>query len=252
MYSCNGVAGVWRVPVGVVCSALVMLMSAPALAAGIGVGAVRVIYEAKDGQALVPVTNSAADPYLVQSRISLTRDGRETTPFFVSPPLLRMEGNSRSVLRITGNTQSLPQDRESLFYLTVTGIPSSSPLSRQSKSGFMSGGMSFALATSLKLFYRPDNIKVSEEQAVKGLKVTRAGSDVSIQNASPYFITFNGLRINGQPVKFGKGGKPDMIAPFSSQTYPAGRAYPLNQAGKVTWQVITGVGFPVSSGTTLQ
>jgi len=252
MYSCNGVAGAWRVSAGVVCGAFVMLMTAPASAEGIGVGAVRVIYEGRAGQALVPVTNSAADPYLVQSRISLTRSGHEATPFFISPPLLRLEGNSKSVLRITGNTQSLPQDRESVFYLTVTGIPSSSPLSRQSKSGFMSGSLNFALATSLKMFYRPDNLPVTEEQAVKGLKVTRTGSDVTVQNVSPYFITFNDLKINGQSVKFDKGSRPDMISPFSSVTYPAGRAYPVSQAGKVTWQAITGVGFPVSSGTTLQ
>ncbi|HEJ7994301.1 TPA: molecular chaperone [Serratia liquefaciens] len=252
MYSCNGVTGGGRLSFGVVCGALALLMAAPVFAAGVGVGAVRVIYEAKSGRVLVPVTNSAADPYLVQSRVSLTRSGHEATPFFVSPPLLRLEGNSKAVLRITGNTQFLPQDRESLFYLTVTGIPSSNPLSRQNKSGFMSGGLSFALATSLKLFYRPANLPVTEEQAVKGLNVTRNGSGVRIENTSPYFITFNGLRINGRPVKFGKGGQPDMISPFSSVTYPAERAYPLNQAGKVTWQVITGVGFPVSSGTTLQ
>ncbi|MEH4990228.1 molecular chaperone [Enterobacter asburiae] len=252
MYSGNDVAGIWRKSFGVMCGVLALLLAAPAFSAGIGVGAVRVIYEAKNGQALVPVTNSAADPYLVQSRVSQTREGHEATPFFISPPLLRIEGNSKSVLRITGNTQTLPQDRESLFYLTVTGIPSSSPLSRQNRSGFMSGGIAFAFATSLKLFYRPDNLPVTEEQAVKGLKVTRAGSNVRIENASPYYITFNGLTINGQPVKFGKGGQPDMISPFSSVAYPAGRAYPVSEAGKVTWQAITGVGFPVSSGTTLQ
>jgi fimbrial chaperone protein len=228
-----------------------MLAATPVFAAGIGVGAVRVIYEAKTGQNIIPVNNSAAEPYLVMSRISRTREGREATPFMVSPPLFRLEGNAKARIRITGNTQSLPQDRESLFYLTVTGIPSANPLSRNSQSGYMSGSVSYAFATSLKLFYRPADLPMTEEQAVKGLKVSRSGNGVSIQNASPYFITFNGLKINGQPVKFSKT-LPDMIAPFGSATYPAGRAYPLSQAGKVSWQVLTGPGFPVSSGTTLQ
>ncbi|WP_193163829.1 fimbrial biogenesis chaperone [Enterobacter ludwigii] len=252
MNSGDGVADVRRISFGFLCSAVASFMVTPAFATGIGVGAVRIIYEAGHGQSLVPVTNTAAGPYLVQSRVSQTRGGHEATPFFVSPPLMRIEGGAKSVLRITGNTQSLPHDRESLFYLTVTGIPSSNPLARQSKSGFMSGSLNFAFATSLKVFYRPDNLLTTEEQAVTSLKAVRVGDGVSIENASPYYITFNDLKINGQSVKFGKGGPPDMISPFSSQTYPAGRAYPLNQTGKVTWQAITGPGFPVSSGTILQ
>jgi P pilus assembly chaperone PapD len=233
------------------CAGLVSLVSLPAFSEGIALGAVRLIYSSDQKGINLSVINGASNPYLVMSRLSLTRKGKETVPFLLTPPLFRLEGKSKGLLHITANTQSLPLDRESLFYLTVVGIPPSNPLGKGSTDGYLGGGISVGYGNSIKMFYRPVGLAGTEETAVKGLVVTKVGPGVSIKNPSPYYISFLSLRINGHNVTF-DADKPGMLAPFGEATYPLQRAYPLNQAGKVSWKVVTGLGATsVTGGATL-
>lgn len=231
--------------------AATLLVSLSAQAAGIGLGVVRLVYNQKAGQVTVPVRNTSSSPYVVSTRVTLTPDAHEQTPFIVTPPLFRLEGGAQGSVRILGNPQSLPTDRESVFYVTVAGIPSGNPLSRDGSEGFVAGGVKFAYGSTIKLFYRPTGLPSSSSDAVKGVRFTRTAGGVKVENPSPYYVTFRDIRLNGQAVKFGKN-QPDMLAPLGSMTVPAGRAYPISQAGKVTWSAIVDMGIVVSSSGTLQ
>ncbi|ULH10503.1 molecular chaperone [Serratia marcescens] len=229
-----------------------MLMSMSVQAAGIGLGAVRLIYDQKAGQVTLPVRNTSSTPYLVSSRVALTPDSHESTPFIVSPPLFRLEGNGQGMLRIIGNPQSLPPDRESVFYVTVAGIPSSNPLSRDDKQGFdVAGGLKFAFGNTIKLFYRPTGLPSSATEAAKGVRFTHVGNSVKVENPSAYYVTFQTLTLNGHTVKFSKT-QPDMLTPFGSMTLPAGRAFPISQAGKVSWAAVVDMGNLVSANGVIQ
>ncbi|HGM5324795.1 TPA: molecular chaperone [Serratia marcescens] len=227
-----------------------LLCSTSVSAGGIGLGATRLVYSQQAGQTAVTVRNTNTKPYLVNARISRTLTGRETTPFFVSPPLFRLEAGSNALLRITGNAQSLPQDRESVFFLTVAGIPSSNPLARDNRDGFSDGGLVYAVGNTIKLFYRPSGLPSSAADAAKGLRFTQSGGRIQADNPTPYYVSLMTLRLNGRLVDL-EAGKTDMIAPFSSANWPAGMPYPLSQAGKVSWSAVVNLGEVVDGTATL-
>lgn len=228
-----------------------LFLSLPSHASGIGLGLVRLIYSQQDGQATVPVRNTSSSAYLISSRVSLTPDGNEKTPFVVSPPLFRLEGNSQGVIRVVNSLSNLPSDRETVFYLTVAGIPASTPLSRTDSSGFVEGGIKFAYGNTIKLFYRPENLNSTAIAAAKSVRFWRDGNNVKVENPSPYYVTFRDLHINGQSVKFGKK-QSDMIPPFSSINIPATRTFPIDQAGKVRWSAVVDMGAVVTASGIIQ
>lgn len=228
-----------------------MFSSAPTHATGIGLGATRLVFNAQAGQTTVSVRNTAAVPYLVTSRLSRTLTGKENTPFFVSPPLLRLEGGSSTLLRITGNTSALPQDRESVFFLTVTGVAPSNPLSRESRDGFSAGGVVYAVGNTIKLFYRPNGLPSSAAEAAKALRFTRAGGQVRAENHTPYYVSLMTLNINGRAIRT-EAGKSDMIAPFGTASWAVGAPYPMSQADKVSWAAMVNLGEVVNGSATLQ
>lgn len=230
---------------------IVLMMSLSVQASGIGLGLVRLIYNQQDEQATVPVRNTSSLAYLISSRISQSPDGHEQTPFIISPPLFRLEGNSHGMVRVVKSTSSLPTDRESVFYMTVAGIPASTPLSRTDSSGFVGGGIKFAYGSTIKLFYRPAGLSSTAPSAAKSVQFTREGANVRVENPSPYYVTFRDMNLNGQSVKFGKK-QPDMLAPFSSMIIPAGRVFPISQAGRVSWSAVVDMGAVVTASGILQ
>ncbi|WII85137.1 molecular chaperone (plasmid) [Klebsiella pasteurii] len=236
---------------GLIAGLMTLIISLPLQASGIGLGLVRLVYNQQDGQATVPVRNTSSSAYLISSRVSLSPDGYEPTPFIVSPPLFRLEANSQGMVRVVNNASSLPTDRESVFYMTVAGIPASTPLSRTDSTGFVEGGIKFAYGNTIKLFYRPGNLSSTATEAAKSIHFIRDGNNIKIENPSPYYVTFRDMHINGQSVKFGKK-QPDMIPPFSSMKVPATRTFPISQAGKVRWSAVVDMGAVVTSSGILQ
>ncbi|WP_256125081.1 fimbria/pilus periplasmic chaperone [Photorhabdus luminescens] len=86
---------------------------------GFGIDVTRIIFLQDKAEATtVSVRNTTTNiPYLVTTKITRTVDGKGKAPFYVSPPLFRLEPKGTNVLRILGDTSKLPTDRESVFYL---------------------------------------------------------------------------------------------------------------------------------------
>ncbi len=115
-------------------------------AGGIVVGGTRIIYEGNKKEAALGVKNNSTEsPFLLQSWVD-NGDGKTRGPFMVTPPLFRIEPLEDHELRIA-KTGSLPEDRESLFYLNIRAIPPSSPDAVNT--------LKLVVKTRLKLFYRP-------------------------------------------------------------------------------------------------
>lgn len=218
-------------------------LSAQAASGGINLNKTRLIFMAGSGQATVTVNNTSDAPWLITSRMSRVVDGNKQgkTPFFMSPPVFRLDGHSSSILRVVGDTSQLPKDRESVFYLNVSGIPKSNPLSRDNDSGFVSGGVVYSVGNTIKMFYRPEGLAGSAEDAAKHLSFSRTSVGVVANNASPYYVSMLSLKLNGRDVKFNEH-QPDMLPPFSQATYITQSTYPLSQSGRVTWTAANDLG----------
>lgn len=185
----------------------VLCLSSVAAHAGVNVGATRVIYQGKDKEANLSVTNTADDqiPYLIQSWVSEYGGGDDTSEkFIITPPLFRLDPGSQNMLRILAvQADQLPTDKESLFSVNVKAIPA------KSKDPAKQNVLQIAIKTSIKLFYRPEGLPGSLIDAAKGMVWSSDKGTLTFDNPSHYHIVVSKLVINGVEQK----GFPDVIAP---------------------------------------
>ena len=162
--------------------------------AGIAVTNTRIIYPANAKSVNVQLNNLLDKPALAQvwidsgnpSEVPAAKDN----PFLVSPPVSRLNAQANQIVRIMFKpNMQMAQDRESLYWFNLLDVP---PLSKSEESKNV---LQFSIRSRLKLFYRPENLSMSQAQAFKSLtfKQNTAKKSIEIENPSPYYITFNRL-----------------------------------------------------------
>ncbi|MFI8415332.1 molecular chaperone [Serratia sp. NPDC078593] len=213
------------------------VMTLPAQAEGFGINATRLIYPQGAKSITATVRNTLPNlPYLVQANISKTIDGSENTPFWLTPPIFRLEPQSTNQLRIALKGESLPDDRESVFYLNTRAIPASQATGSDDLTQKVSGAVQLGVGTIIKLFYRPAGLSGSSVQAQKGLKFAVSATGLTVTNPSPYFVSLAGLNFAGKTLPL---ISPDalMLKPFGSHTYPT-----TLSRGHISWKTINDQG----------
>lgn len=202
-------------------------------------GGMRVIVNQDEKNASIAVVSGESDPLLlVRARVTRTlKDEKSDPAFLVSPPLFRLEPQSRNTLRISVlNPGAMPADRESLAYLKVEGIPTSNPLERTNSKGFqapLGAGMVVGTGNYIKLFYRPSGIGPVTSAIYRQLTFSRVPGGVNVSNPTPYHITFATLSVEGKPVAF-SDQQPQMLSPLSHQEY----VVPGSLKNKVEWSIV--------------
>lgn len=184
----------------------------PQIQAGVDVGSTRVVYQGKEKEANLSVSNSGDDgiPYLIQSWVS-TFDNRDESAdeFIITPPLFRLDAKGKNILRIIATkTQKLPTDKESLFLLNVKAIPAMSAEQRNQNV------LQIALKTTIKLFYRPAGLKGSLPETVENLQWHVQDGKLSVHNPSGFNVVVSELLINNTASK----GIPEVIKPGATVT----------------------------------
>ncbi|CAB5510908.1 molecular chaperone [Achromobacter anxifer] len=178
--------------------------------AGVLVGGTRVIFNEKERESSIPVKNTGAAPYVVQAWID-AGEGNTKTPFVASPPLSRLDPGQENVLRILRLSGSLPQDRESVFWLNVKEIPEKSQDENV---------LQIAVRTRIKLFYRPSGLAGKPGEQRQQLQWAVAAGDkgavLKIANPSAYHVTFATLNINQGQQQINGG----MVPPGGALEYP--------------------------------
>ncbi len=192
--------------------------------AGIVMGGTRVIYQEGKREAAITVTNmDTRVPYLVQSWVeNLAAEDKRPVPFVVTPPLFRLDPEQENVLRISFTGETLPADRESVFWLCVKNI---SPTQKGE-----SNKLQINVKSKFKLFWRPKGLGDAKE-AWQKLTFTRSGNRLVAHNPTPFYVSFYSLAVGGKEIV-----EPGMIAPMSSQTWT------VSGTGQVTWRAINDSG----------
>lgn len=166
------------------------------------------------------ISGNNEDVLLIRSRVTASLASEVPLKnVMISPPLFRLDKGGRGTVRL----QSLPapgiaQDRESVFYLSVAGIPSSTPLS--AGAGKVSAGMVIGTGLQVKVFYRPHSLDTVVAEPWKALTVSRVPGGIKVSNPTPFHLTFSRLDVDGKPVSF-DAQHPTMVPPFGSQVYGA-------------------------------
>ncbi|EKS55816.1 MULTISPECIES: fimbria/pilus periplasmic chaperone [Citrobacter] len=178
--------------------------------AGIVIYGTRIIYPAEKNEVLVQLMNQGGRSSLVQSWID---DGDTSlppekikVPFLLTPPVVKVAGDSGQQIKIKKMPNMLPDNKESLFFLNVLDIPPNN-IDNAGKNV-----LKFAMQNRIKLFYRPKGISSVNKGTFQKLSMKRSGSIYSIKNDAANWITVtevkaNNVKINNETI---------MLAPLSS------------------------------------
>ncbi|EEZ5226318.1 fimbria/pilus periplasmic chaperone [Escherichia coli] len=201
-------------------------------------GATRVIYNPSGGDPTLSVRNDQDYPMLVQSEV-LTEDRKGKGFFVVSPPLFRLDGLQSTRLRIIRTGGDFPEDRESLQWLCIKGIPPkegdkwAENKEWNKGDGRVSLRMNFSINSCIKLIIRPEKVNGHPEDVAKNVIWKKIGNKLKGINPTPFYINLSELSIGGKKVE-----SRHYISPFSSYEYD----FPTGASGKVFWKVITDYG----------
>lgn len=193
--------------------------------AGVVIGGTRLVYDGAKKEAALNVGNPDTTAYLIQSWVDTQDGGEAKAPFIITPPLFRLDGKQNNVLRIVRAGGSLPEDKESLFWLNIKSIPSSEKRDNT---------LQIAVKTRIKLVYRPEGVKGTLDQSASQIKWLRSGNTLQATNNSGHYLTFFAVKVGGKAI-------PDfpMLAPGATQsvTLPA-----VSTGSQVSWEIINDYG----------
>lgn len=229
--------------------AAVMLLATSTASAGVVLSGTRVIFPAEKREVTVRAANQGDTPSLVQAWID-TGQGKPAdaaamaVPFAIRPPIFRIDGGRSQVLRIVHTGESMPQDRESLYYFSILDVPAS-----QAASDIASPELRLIVRTQLKLFYRPKGLSAhAASHAPKQLQwnLVRDGGGWALQanNPTPYHVAI-------ATIDAGTKVKADVAPPFAATTYRLTQAQYNALGAKVTFDYINDHGAQHSISATL-
>lgn len=179
--------------------------------AGIVIYGTRVIYPAEKSEITLQLMNQEQNASLVQAWID---DGNTSlppekiqVPFLLTPPVVRVPGNSGQQLKIKKMPNTLPKNKESLFYLNVLDIPPNNPANAGKNV------IKFAMQNRIKLFYRPSGIALVNSATFKKIVLVRNGKTFVIKNDNANWVTVAEIKVGSVKIN----DKSVMVAPFSSE-----------------------------------
>jgi fimbrial chaperone protein len=207
---------------------------APPAHAGIVVGATRVVYDESAREASVSIKDADTAPFVVQAWID-TGAAHGKAPFFITPPLSRLDPGKQNVLRVMRTNDELPADRESMYGLNVKEIPET-PAGKNV--------LQIAVRTRIKLFYRPAGLPGRPSEAPRRLEwhvdagPNGKGGTLTVHNPTPYYVTFATVHAGSAPAE---DVDIEYAAPFGEARHPL--VQPVGRAPlKITFSTINDFG----------
>ncbi|SQI44038.1 Chaperone protein focC precursor [Leminorella richardii] len=196
----------------------------------------RIVAYAEDKETPIEVVNESQETYLIQSWLEDLKGNENGLPLVLTPPVMKIGGKQEGKLRLVVLPGEIPQDRESVYWLSIQEIPPKAKDGGDNK-------LVLAIRSRLKVFVRPkglDGTKASD--AVKSLSwsVEREGGDVWLKatNPTPYHVSFGKLELKAGGAKgITLEDKIQMPPPMGSQRY----AVPKSLKGKSVTITYSGV-----------
>jgi fimbrial chaperone protein len=193
----------------------------------------RVIFHAENKDKTLQFNNKGSTAYLVQVWVDQGNDKSTPdiadAPFIVTPQIFRINPNVGQTARLlyTGDNQQ-PRDRESIFYLNFHQIPALNQSTADQNKLVMT------LHSRLKVFYRPKTILGNVEEMPKKwtfvLQNNAKDSTITVNNPTGYYanLTTATLRTKQKSYHIAPNSV-DMIAPYSSASWPIAEKVKLDQ-----------------------
>ncbi|WP_183081276.1 molecular chaperone [Paraburkholderia fungorum] len=186
--------------------------------AGLTISATRLIFPSASREASLQVYNENTYPVMVQAWVDAGDIAADPAtidaPFVILPPLIRLQPNEARALRVVYSQQSLPLDRESIFWFNAQMIPPQ--VDHRS-----SNVLDVSVRIRQKIFFRPQQLVRGSAEWIENLDCRPSRqSDVVIvrcRNPTPYFATVDRLGVVQEDGLFSAPG--DMLAPFGDMEF---------------------------------
>lgn len=207
-----------------------LVLLAGSASASVIINKTRLVYPSDTSSIAVQLLNKSHTEHLVQSWIDNgnpeSRPEDIQVPFLISPPVIKINANGGQTLKIsaTNRYNNLAKDRESIFWLNILDVP---PMPDNKKSNYMQ----VALHSRVKLFWRPGNLAMAQDDIPEHISFSPGASGNScINNATPYYLTIiQIMRWDSVSTHPQTGSHADnllkkaaFIAPFTCQTPEGG------------------------------
>lgn len=198
---------------------LLSLLLAQQAVAGVVITGTRQIYLSNKKELTVKLDNNGLKPALVQTWIDdgdvKTTPMDSKSPFIITPPIFRLDPSKGQMLRVvyTGG-DSLPKDRESVFWLNVLEIP---PEPTPEEAAEKANMLQMAFRSRIKLFYRPATLKGAQEKAIDEITVSKADGKLKISNNSPYYVSLSNIEVINEKSERVNLKEALMVAPKSDE-----------------------------------
>lgn len=205
----------------VVSGALALLVACSSAMASVVVTGTRIVYPSGSRDVSIRLTNNGEMPALVQTWVDAgdpkAKPEDLDVPFSISPSIFRVDPTKTQIIRLAFLGATLPQDRESLYWLNVMEIPPK-PASSAGENY-----LQFAIRSRLKIFYRPAGLKAAPDTASSTVTWSMASTDgtelaIRAKNPSPFYVSFAEIRpqfADGVEV----GPVNGMVPPFGEETF---------------------------------
>lgn len=201
--------------------------------ASVTVGGTRVVYDGSKKETSLSVENKDKVANLVQSWVSpIDARSPSTEAIIITPPLFRLNAGEKNVLRIVRSGMPLPEDKESMYWLNVKGIPATDGEQPNSS-------VQIAVNSRIKLIYRPKSLSnVIPESVTAQLSWKIVGNQLTVRNPTKFFMNFAVVTINDKDIPAAT-----FVAPESSASFALPREI---TSGKISWRIYNDFGMASS------
>lgn len=201
---------------------LMFFLVIPSLSAAIVITGTRVIYPAGEREVTVKIDNRGTAPVLAQSWMD---DGDQTAmpetakaPFALTPPVSRINPGKGQTLRLMYTGDSLPADRESVFWLNVLEVP---PVNKEKQNQ-----LQMAFRSRIKVFFRPAGLSGNANLAGQSVTWRKVGTGLEGSNPTPYYVSLANIAEDKEGKRLVTEG--GMIPPGGKALFPLKKNQGLN------------------------
>lgn len=176
----------------------------------------RIIYPSEEKSVNISFTSTDNVPSIMELWVKKTFSDDSNVsdaPFIVTPPIFRINPSKGQSVKLIYTGSGLPQDRESVFYLTFLQLPAADKNSNK---------LLISYKSTVKVFYRPSEINENIDDLGRYLKFDASKSAsgiIDIYNNSAFYVTPAKLTLlggNENEITI-KNSVLSMVPPFSHQ-----------------------------------
>ncbi|QIE98452.1 molecular chaperone [Pantoea stewartii] len=167
---------------------LFLAFSAMFCQASVVLNGTRVIVDGAKKEKTLQFTNTGDQPALIQIQ-AINLNNHSVPPFVALPQIFRIAPEAGQTVKLNVTENNLPQDRESLFYMDYTEIPSL-------KKGLEDKNKLYLIIKNrVKVIVRPYGLNFSMDNLKNALSYHIQGHDIVFRNASPFYANIRSFAL---------------------------------------------------------